>query len=343
MLFSVLIPLYNAEKYFSECLDSVLAQNFYDFEIVIADDGSTDNSGTIADEYQKKHPKCIRVIHKENSGVLLTRRRLMKESRGEYIIWVDADDVIKPNLMESLHREIISKSPDVIIYNYEMFDKPEKIVRSLPLSHETMIVGNDKHAVYTKMLLGKDMNELWTKCIKRSVIDIDADYSRFKHVSNGDDVFCLMPILDNAKRIEYLDVPYYRYRIVSNSITHAKSYQCYYSYRTVYERIADYIAKWEFSEQERAEVKNRFANRFVDCTVSCANDSKTNYQTFLSFVKDILEDEKRVAVFSDSERKLPSKVYQRYYKLLINKKYYELYRSVKIITAISRMKSRKQR
>ena len=76
MLFSVLIPLYNAEKYIAECIDSVLAQDFDDYEIVIVDDGSTDEGGKIADRYQVMHPQKIRVIHKENTGVLLTRRRL---------------------------------------------------------------------------------------------------------------------------------------------------------------------------------------------------------------------------------------------------------------------------
>lgn len=343
MLFSVLIPLHNAEKYFSECLDSVLAQTFDDYEIVIVDDGSTDNSGAIADEYQKKHPNCIRVIHKDNSGVLLTRRRAMKESKGKYIVWVDADDVIKHNLLDDLHREIISKSPDVIIYNYEIYDNPKKVVRSLSMPHKSVAEGKEKHMIYSKMLLGKDMNELWTKCIRRSIIDIEADYSEYKHVSNGDDLFCLMPILDAASKIEHLDFPYYRYRIVSNSITHAKSFRCYYSYRTVYERLSHYITRWNFSSEECSMAKNRIANRFVDCAVACANNPKTDYKSFTAFINDVIEDEKRLTIFSDSERKLPSKAYQRYYKLMMKKKFFQLYRSIKMISAISRMKSKMQR
>lgn len=338
MLFSVLIPLYNAEKYFSECLDSVLAQNFDDFEIVIADDGSTDNSGAIADEYQKKHPKCIRVIHKENSGVLLTRRRLMKESRGEYIIWVDADDVIKPNLMESLHREIISKSPDVIIYNYEMFDKPEKIVRSLPLSHETMIVGNEKHAVYTKMLLDRDMNALVTKCYKRDLVDVNEDYSKYKDVKMGDDLFCLIPVISAAKKIEYIDISYYRYRMVDASITHTNTYLSYYSYRTIYERELDYAYRWGFTDNEIDRLKNKFAYRFIDCLVSYNSSSERSYKGFKKLAVDIWNNENNHPIFMGELRFLPSKVYQHYYQFFIKKHFWRLYIIINVVSVLSRIK-----
>lgn len=343
MIFSVLIPLHNAEKYFRECMDSVLAQDFHYFEIVVVDDGSTDNSGAIADEYQKKHPKHVRVIHQENSGVLPARRRLLKESRGEYILWVDADDAVKPNLMKDLYHEIIGKSPDVIVYNYELYDNPEKTVRSLPLPDRTVAAGEEKHAIYRKLLLGRDMNELWTKCIRRSIIDIDADYSDYKHVRNGDDRFCLMPILDAAESIEYLDAVYYRYRILPDSITHTKNYLCYYSYRTIYERMVEYIEKWSFTERERVMAKSMFASQFVDCAVKCANNPKVDYKTFSGFINDILEDEKKNPIFSDGKIMFKSKVYRRYYRLMMRRQFYRLYRNIKMITKISRMKSKKQR
>ncbi len=343
MFFSVLIPLYNAEKYFSECLDSVLAQGFDDFEIVVVDDGSTDNSGAVADEYQKKHPERVRVIHKENSGVLLTRRRLLKESKGEYILWVDADDAVKPSLMKDLYNEITDKSPDVIVYDYELYDNPQKVVRSLPMPDKAVAEGEEKHAIYTKLLFGKDMNELWTKCIKRSIIDIDADYSEYKHVSNGDDRFCLMPILDAAKSIEHLEAAYYRYRILPDSITHSENYRGYYSSRTVFERIAEYSVKWNFTDKERTMVKSMFANQFVDYAVKCANNPKVNYKTFSAFINDILEDEKKNPIFSDGKIMYMSKVYRRYYKLMMKRHFYRLYQCIKMITKISKMKSKKQR
>ena len=337
MLFSVLIPMYNAEKYIAECIDSVLAQSFDDYEIVIADDGSTDGSGEIIDQYQKMHPQKIRVIHKENTGVLLTRRCLLKESKGDYILWVDSDDVIKPELMKDLCCEIQKNHPDMIISNYEFLDNPEKVIRSLFLPDGTVIEG-EKHSVLVKLLLGKDLNELWSKCISRGVIDINADYSKYRHIKEGDDLFCLLPVFDLTNKIEYLDRAYYRYRVLPTSITHMATYRRYYSYRTIFEQIDYYINKWNFTDEERSQVKDRFATQVIDCVVACANSSENNIDSFIEFVLTVNNDEINQPIFSEEVRKLSSKTYKRYYRMLIQKKYQKLYYNILTTTALSRWK-----
>ena len=94
MLFSVLIPVYNTSKYLDECINSVLSQTEKNFEIVLLNDGSTDNSGDICDSYAEKYPDFIRVIHKENEGLMMTRRRGFKEAKGDYFICLDSDDYL---------------------------------------------------------------------------------------------------------------------------------------------------------------------------------------------------------------------------------------------------------
>ena len=338
MLFSVLIPLYNAEKYIAECIDSVLAQDFDDYEIIIVDDGSTDQGGRIADRYQETHFQKIRVIHKENTGVLLTRRRLLQEAKGDYILWVDSDDVVKQSWMSDLYTEICKNDPDMIIYNYEDYDNPDRVIHSLLESDGTIIEDNKKHKVLIKLLLGRDLNELWSKCIRKEMIDIDADYSAFQHIKEGDDLFCLLPVFDKTHRIIFLDRSYYRYRVIPTSITHASTFRSYYSFRTIFERIEYYVKKWSFSEQEIFRVKDRFATQIVDCLVACANSVETDCNRFQVFARDITEDEKNKPVFSDSPRKLSSKNYQRFYCLLLNQEYIKLYNSIRRTTKISRLK-----
>ena len=338
MLFSVLIPLYNAEKYIAECIDSVLAQNFDDYEIVIVNDGSQDRSGEIADLYQKMHPQKIRVIHKENTGVLLTRRHLLKKAKGDYILWVDADDAIKPNLMSDLSNEIQKNLPDMIIYDYEDYDDAKKVIHSLFESDGKVIEKELIHSVKIKMLLDRDLNELWSKCIKRKIIDIDADYTDYKHIKEGDDLFCLLPIFDLTRKIVFLDRPYYRYRVIPTSITHSATYRRYYSYRSIFERIDFYVKKWKFSVQECALVKDKFATQIVDCVVSCANASKSNIDIFKDFAQGVTDDEINYPIYSDSSRQLSSKAYQRFYELLVQKKYHKLYNSILRTTKLSRLK-----
>lgn len=340
MLFSVLIPLYNSEKHIEECIESVLAQDFEDYEIVIVDDGSSDGGGAIADQYQEKHPQTIRVIHKENTGVLLTRRRLLQEAKGDYILWVDSDDVIKPALMKDLYGKIQKHHPDMLIYNYEYYDDAQQEFHSLFVPDGTVIEVESKHAVLIKLILGRDLNELWSKCIRREIIDIDTDYSVYRHVKEGDDLFCLLPIFDLTEKIVYLDRAYYRYRVIQTSITHAATYRRYYSYRTIFERIDQYIGKWKFTKEECSQVKDRFATQIVDCLVMCANSSDNTIESFIAFASDVSDDEAKRPIFSEEERKLSSKAYQRYYQLLIQKKYRKLYHNISTTTALSRWKNK---
>ena len=101
---SVIVPVYNVEDYIRECLDSLINQTLTDIEIILVDDGSKDLSGTICDEYAKKDCR-IKVIHKENGGQSSARNAGLKVSTGEYILFVDSDDYIVENTLETLLNE----------------------------------------------------------------------------------------------------------------------------------------------------------------------------------------------------------------------------------------------
>ena len=94
MFLSISIPVYNAEKTLDQCIKSIIVQTFRDFELILVDDGSTDNSLQICKKWSLSYPEHIRVIHKENSGSLLTRRRCLQESVSKYLYIMDADDYL---------------------------------------------------------------------------------------------------------------------------------------------------------------------------------------------------------------------------------------------------------
>ena len=101
MKISIIIPVYNVEKYLRECLDSILAQSYKDFEIILADDGSTDSSGNICDEYSMKYEN-IKVLHKNNNGLSSARNAGLDIAQGEYILFIDSDDVVSPVIWKLL-------------------------------------------------------------------------------------------------------------------------------------------------------------------------------------------------------------------------------------------------
>lgn len=100
-IISVIVPVYNAEKYVSDCIDSILNQTFSDFELLLIDDGSTDSSGAICDEYVKRDNR-IRVFHQSNHGQAASRNFAVKQSESEWIHFVDSDDIIHPQMLETL-------------------------------------------------------------------------------------------------------------------------------------------------------------------------------------------------------------------------------------------------
>ena len=101
--FSVIVPIYKVEKYLNKCIDSILKQTFQDFELILVDDGSPDKCPKICDEYAKKD-KRVRVIHKENAGLVAARNTGIKEAKGDYICYVDGDDWISENDNLLIHK-----------------------------------------------------------------------------------------------------------------------------------------------------------------------------------------------------------------------------------------------
>ena len=125
-LVSVVIPVYNVEKYLNECVDSVLKQTYTDYEIILVDDGSTDNSGLICDEYLNISDK-IRVIHQQNGGLSAARNTGLKAAKGEYVYFLDSDDYIEDCTLEHLIALAEDEIADVVFFDgYVFFDECEE-------------------------------------------------------------------------------------------------------------------------------------------------------------------------------------------------------------------------
>lgn len=116
-MISILVPVYNVEKYLRRCVDSILAQTYRDYEIILLDDGSTDRSGAICDAYAAEHD-CIRVIHQKNAGVSQARNVLLAAARGEFITFLDSDDSLKPKCLETLLRDLRETGADISICSW---------------------------------------------------------------------------------------------------------------------------------------------------------------------------------------------------------------------------------
>ena len=132
---SIIVPVYNVEKYIEKCLNSLISQSYKNIEIILIDDGSKDNSGKICDKYKRKDPR-IKVIHKENAGVSEARNSGMQKATGEYLCFVDADDFVMNDYIEYLHQLIVKGSSDIAICtkmfsNFNEKQTSDEVIESL--------------------------------------------------------------------------------------------------------------------------------------------------------------------------------------------------------------------
>lgn len=125
---SIIIPMYNVEKYLRRCLDSVLNQTFSDWQAICVDDGSPDNSGNIAEEYAAKDKRFV-VVHKKNGGLSDARNAGMPYADGKYIMYLDSDDFIHPQTMEIAYNVIEKNKSDIASFTYDRFYRPQLMVR----------------------------------------------------------------------------------------------------------------------------------------------------------------------------------------------------------------------
>ena len=145
---SIIVPVYKVEQYLSKCIESILAQTFQNWELLLIDDGSPDNSGKICDEYALKDSR-IRVFHKENGGVSSARNLGIDNARGEWITFIDSDDYIQPGFLEGLYEPIAQGEDLYFVHGGCVNVKNDEIV-GVNQSYE-YYVGDDKNILFQKL------------------------------------------------------------------------------------------------------------------------------------------------------------------------------------------------
>lgn len=221
MLFSIVVPVWGVEKYLEKCVNSILAEDFSDYELILVDDGSHDACPEICDRYAAKYGR-VKVIHKENGGLVSARQAGVSAAVGKYIINVDSDDWIEHGFLKRAQDIIEKYDPDIISFaiNFvtgdKIFNDPEPIAAGL--------YKENIKEIRDKMLLCGDMSHmhyfLWGKVFKAGIIrphQLRTDRS----ISMGEDVTCLMPCYLDAKSVYISDETAYNCRCREDSMSRA--------------------------------------------------------------------------------------------------------------------------
>lgn len=264
-LFSVQVAVYNAEKTLSDSVNSILSQPFQNYEVLLVDDCSTDGSGSLCDALAAKHPEKIRTFHnKENLGLLLTRRVAYREARGEWIISVDADDRLSKDAFSVLAEAIRKQSCDLVLYKLlcRNLDGTTEDY-GLDLEDGRVYNGADKKQVYLQRYKNDHLNSMCTKAVRRSILDTDEDYSCWRLLRKGTDIFQSYPLLDKAQKILYLNRTLYTYEKRPNSMTTAWQKNWYPSKKILWQRDDEYLDRWGIGPEIRERMLHSRLKEFV--------------------------------------------------------------------------------
>lgn len=227
---SIIVPVYNAEKYLKECIDSVVKQSYQDWELILINDGSTDDSLQICKEYAQIDKRII-VIEKDNGGVSESRNIGIVKSKGEWITFLDSDDLLLPNALELVSR--IDTNIKVLITGSILFENKDKInipekklctdfiqvnsalVQSAILNYPKFI----KRFSNRKVLNPYNNWSCWGKFFKKEAI-IENEILFNTKLKLGEDLLFCLNVYDHIDFIELCEYPYYCYRVNVSSVTH---------------------------------------------------------------------------------------------------------------------------
>lgn len=228
---SVIISVYNTENYLKNCIDSIINQTYKNLEIILIDDGSTDNSGKICDEYEKSD-KRIKVVHKKNDGVSSARNLGIKISTGKFIMFVDSDDYIDLNMIEVMSENV--KDNNIVKSSYKTIEN-EKIKKIAKLNE----VYDNSQDYIDEMLLGKIGCHCWGYLIKKDDTKFDEKTSFME-----DTLFIVNYILKNDSKIKTIDTVFYNHNINKGGITSSpkdiekKIHEYFYSIEKIEENLS---------------------------------------------------------------------------------------------------------
>lgn len=267
-LVSVIIPNYNQEKYVGETIESILGQTYQNFELILVDDGSTDQSLKILREYEKKSDK-ITVLTQENMNASVARNRGIENAKGDYFYFMDSDDTMYPEALELLVKAAVKYDADLVIGNMDEFIDDHKIVATDIFFKEEGC--SDKHTDFLTTLPAVP-NKLYKASVARE------NHVIFGNVRIGQDTNFFLKFLCCAKKVAFIPQLIFSWRLLPTSVTHAMDYHIF-------------------------DITNSFANTRKFYELSGRGQEYTDYVRMIEYHTYYRQMDKQVSFATREERK----------------------------------------
>lgn len=300
-LVSIIVPIYNVEKYLDRCIQSVLNQSYENLEIILVDDGSPDRSSEICDEYRKSDQRII-VVHKENGGLSDARNAGLILAKGKYIIFLDSDDYIEHTMVEDAVTVLEKNNSDIVIWGYyaDFVDEDENLISSKTINPS--ISGNYLKSDFYEVTITNEiigiLGYAWNKMYKKSLL-LNNDFKFTKGLSLIEDIEFNGPVLTSAERITFIEKPYVHYMQRSRETLGTKFYENYYELKKMaMNTVESMLSEWGKTDCEISKIKSillyntlKSTTRLLSKAENYTKDEKDIYlKTLLnkSDVQDIL-------------------------------------------------------
>lgn len=247
---SVIVPIYNVEKYLEKCINSLLSQTLEDIQIILVNDGSKDNSGNIAKEYEKNNKDRVIYVEKENGGLSDARNYGLKYATGDFIAFLDSDDYIEKNAYEEMYNKAIEENADYVECDF-IWEFPNKI-------------RVDKQYPYKnkKEMLSFVRVVAWNKLIKRQLItDNNLEFPKGLRYEDVEFTYKLIPFVN---RFAYVDKPFIHYVQREDSIANVQNERTAEIF-TVLDNVIEFYKKNNIYEKYRDELEYNYA-RYLLCS-----------------------------------------------------------------------------
>lgn len=305
---SVIIPIYNVEKYLKQCLDSIINQTFQDLEIILVDDGSPDKCGEICDEYTKKDVR-IKVIHKENGGLSSARNDAIDIATGEWVAFVDSDDWLELDiyaqavsagekydvdiLFFNSFRNTGSKETKMQFFKKEFFSSDKEYIKLLQAGALCKYVASVPGLSFP-----------WNRIIRRKLIAENKIY--FAKVRACEDLIYSINCLQFASKIAYIEAYGYHYRFNELSISHQYNPNRIAVdkevIKLIYKLGEDYHADYNFYRALNAFIVQSITNNLVRCFFHKSN--KNSFLKKMKYASSVVKEEPYYTAFEKVDRSL---------------------------------------
>ena len=241
---SVIVPVYQVEAYLPRCIDSILAQTFEDYELILVNDGTKDGCPVIMERYAGMDSR-IRLVHKENGGLSSARNAGLDVAKGRFIVFVDSDDYIEPTLLEDTVRAALETDADQVLYNYRIVD--EAGVHGAYLQFDDEVIDLEEIGLaryfYRYWMPYKHGQEAWSKLYRRDLIEKHGlRYAPNKEIFAEDTLFSAMYLL-HTRKIAALSKPYVNYVQRGDSLMAMKKPRLAHRLMTLSVRLCEYARK----------------------------------------------------------------------------------------------------